>query len=134
MIKALDRPFEDSDRRRAEVSIPSCVKLGLEDFVNEKTKQLFTKFEIDMSFLSSDPDEWNENCHFLDGLKKVKDIQVVNDNAERGVEVCAEAFGLGGGVGPYVLRRRRRRRRQRRSKLRRGADANFGVASSQIPA
>ena len=41
MIKALDRPFEDGDRRRAEVSIPSCVKLGREDFVNEKTKQLF---------------------------------------------------------------------------------------------
>ena len=93
MIKALDRPFEDGDRRRAEVSIPSCVTLGLEDFVNGKTKQLFTKFEIDMSFMSSDPDEWNENCHFLDGLKKVKDIQVVNDNAERGVKLTGDFNG-----------------------------------------
>ena len=46
-----------------------------------------------MSFLSSDPDEWNENCHFLDGLKKVKDIQVVNDNAERGGKLTSDFNG-----------------------------------------
>lgn len=58
----------------------------LSDFVSEKTKQFFSHFGLSSTFLEHDPSTWETTFDFQEGWSFCRDLQVVNDTAERGVK------------------------------------------------
>lgn len=59
-------------------------------FITDSSLQFFDRFDIDKSFLQTDVESWSKNENFLRGLNIVKDLQVVNDTAERTVHLVEE--------------------------------------------
>lgn len=57
------------------------------DFVTINTLKFFERFEISTDFLSSDPMTWTDRVDYNDGLQVCRGIQVVNDTAERAVQM-----------------------------------------------
>lgn len=62
-------------------------ELELDSFVTENAKKFFERFEISTDFLTVDPAQWSELDEYRDGLNICKHIQVVNDTAERAVQM-----------------------------------------------
>lgn len=62
----------------------------LADFANKRSLQLFDKLKINSIFLTTHPNEWNCNEHYISGKKITKNLKVVNDIAERGVKLFEE--------------------------------------------
>lgn len=58
----------------------------LSDFVSHKTKNFFVGFGLSSNFLSLDPLMWEENDEYKAAFEFCRNLQVVNDNAERGVK------------------------------------------------
>lgn len=63
---------------------------SLESFVTKRTANIFSQLMIDDSFLHLPPDEWIKNKAYQDGQRVVRNLQVVNDLAERGVKLCKD--------------------------------------------
>ena len=63
---------------------------NLDHFITDKSILFFDRFNIDKSFLECDVDKWSENTAYLEGLKIVKSLEVVNDIAERNVKRAEE--------------------------------------------
>lgn len=61
--------------------------LCLSDFVTKTTYKFFEILEINHSFLELPPDEWQQNEHFLVGQKRAQNLVVVNDAAERTINL-----------------------------------------------
>lgn len=61
--------------------------LCLSDFVTKITYKFFEILDIDHSFLQLPPDEWQQNEHFLLGQKRAQNLVVVNDAAERTINL-----------------------------------------------
>lgn len=59
----------------------------LSDFVNANTMNFFKRFDISTDFLNEDPETWHEREDYNDGLEICSNLQVVNDCAERGVQL-----------------------------------------------
>lgn len=59
----------------------------LSDFVNVNTLKFFERFDISVDFLNADPESWHEREDYNDGLEICSKLQVVNDCAERGVQL-----------------------------------------------
>lgn len=59
----------------------------MNDFVSVNTLKFFKCFEIDTDFLSADPATWVERDDYNDALELCRNIQVVNDIAERAVKM-----------------------------------------------
>lgn len=59
----------------------------LSDFVNANTMNFFKRFDISCEFLNADPETWHEREDYIDGLETCSKLQVVNDCAERGVQL-----------------------------------------------
>ena len=64
------------------------------DFVSVKSKALFSRLQIDDSFLNEEPSLWSNNTSFQDAKKKVSVLRAVNDTAERAVKMMQEFHGL----------------------------------------
>lgn len=62
----------------------------LDHFVNENTIQFFKRFEVKTDFLSKDPLEWNSDNAYCQARKMLKELQVVNDHAERAVKLMKD--------------------------------------------
>ena len=61
---------------------------SLVDFVGEDCWGFFRILKIDTSFLDSPVSDWPLSAPYLDALKVVVNLCVVNDSAERGVKLC----------------------------------------------
>lgn len=59
----------------------------LSHFVSSETKNFFQRFDICTDFLNTDPSTWPMNVEFNIGLNKCCSIKVVNDSAERFVQL-----------------------------------------------
>lgn len=59
----------------------------LSHFVSSATKNFFQRFDICTDFLNTDPTSWSTNIKFNIGLNKCRCIKVVNDSAERFVQL-----------------------------------------------
>lgn len=66
----------------------------VDEFINEKSAEMFRRFKIDDSFLSCDPENWSSHEAYIDGEKIVKSLRVVNDTAERAVKLMEDYHGL----------------------------------------
>jgi len=64
------------------------VRLG--DFATSRTSNLFSQLDLDRSFLSIPPSQWNDVEAYQIAKRCVQQIKVVNDTAERGVKVFEE--------------------------------------------
>lgn len=64
------------------------VRLG--DFATSRTADFFTRLEIDNSFVSIPPSQWNDNEAYQTAKRRVQWLRVVNDTAERGVKLFEE--------------------------------------------
>jgi len=64
------------------------VKLG--DFATRRTASLLQRLKFGDSFLTLPPEEWCGNKEYIDGRKRVRQLRVVNDTAERGVKLFEE--------------------------------------------
>jgi len=50
--------------------------------------------DIQQDFLNHHPSTWGSNKNFVDGLKRVQNLKVVNDAAERGIALIQSFNGI----------------------------------------
>ena len=65
----------------------------IRDFVSLNAIKFFDILNLPTSFLENDPEQWNENPQFLEGLKIVQGLPATNDFAERGVALMQDFSG-----------------------------------------
>jgi hypothetical protein len=91
MVKNLQRPSFPNSPRRLKIS-NEVAQLNLEDLVTTKTRLIFdvlvengvAKSE---SFLQKEPEQWAEDPNFNDLQFAASQLKVVNDVAERGIDL-----------------------------------------------
>lgn len=64
--------------------------MNLHDFVTENTINFFKRLDIPKEFLNKDASEWDSDREYLDAKVMLSSIEVVNDNAERGVKLIED--------------------------------------------
>ena len=62
----------------------------LADFVTRGSKKFFRVMDINTDFLGSDPAEWYNDESYIAAVRRVENLQVINDFAERGVAMMQE--------------------------------------------
>lgn len=65
----------------------SFSSIELNNFVSSETMKFFDRFEICTDFLQTDPSTWSLNENYIIGRDKCRNIKVVNDCAERCVQL-----------------------------------------------
>ncbi|KAL4092416.1 hypothetical protein QTP88_026917 [Uroleucon formosanum] len=97
MVKALNNEKSTSEMlsttQRIIISPKNANELlekEIEDFVCVKTNNLFKRFAINTDFLKLDPSTWRSNEDFQKLIVLLKKIPVINDVAERGVQLIEE--------------------------------------------
>lgn len=69
--------------------IKTYANKDISDFVTRITFQFFRRFQIGTDFLGKDPSTWKYNKSYLEGLEIVSKLKVVNDTAERGIQLMS---------------------------------------------
>lgn len=88
MVKALK--INSIESKRIEVSLNELKTYNaknISDFVNANTRNFFDRFGISTDFLTADPSKWADREDYKDGLQICSQLQVVNDAAERAVQL-----------------------------------------------
>jgi hypothetical protein len=67
---------------------------SLDDFVSTKSKNLFSRLNIDDSCLQESDSLWKENTAYLNKKSEVTSLKAVNDTAERAVKLMQDFHGL----------------------------------------
>ena len=62
----------------------------LADFATKRTPKLLARLKIQGSFLTYLPEKWSTDERYQQGRQRVKELHVVNDNAERAVKLFEE--------------------------------------------
>lgn len=62
----------------------------LSEFVTANTLKFFDRFGINSAFLEFDPSSWSTKDEYKDAIHICRNIRVVNDAAERGVQLMTE--------------------------------------------
>lgn len=70
--------------------IKSMSNWKLDNFINENTSNFFKRFGISTAFLQEDPSKWNEIAQYKNAKAMLSELQVVNDNSERGVKLMKD--------------------------------------------
>ena len=86
MVNSLKRQGSTSPSTRLTIDVTdlSLQEKNLSFFITSTTRNFFTKLELPMGFLNEAPADWSNNDDYIIGKNYVKDINVVNDNAESG--------------------------------------------------
>ena len=63
---------------------------SIDYFITQKSQRFFERFSINNDFLNMHPSEWKNNENYKNGLKIASGLKVVNDVAERGVQLMEE--------------------------------------------
>lgn len=75
-------------------NIEHYINLGIETFISIESKKLFDRFDISIAFLEKDPLVWENEISYIAGLKKIQNLKIVNDTAERGVKLMTDYNNL----------------------------------------
>jgi hypothetical protein len=67
---------------------------SLDDFVSTKSKNLFSRLNIDDSCLQESDSLWKENAAYLNTKSEVTSLKAVNDTAERAVKLMQDFHRL----------------------------------------
>ncbi|KAK0059918.1 hypothetical protein Bpfe_010777 [Biomphalaria pfeifferi] len=91
MLAAMENaaPEHPPKRPRVETSAFTNSK-GLEQFCTANSMTMFRLLQLQTSFMSKDPSEWDEDETYQCALRTVKRLAVVNDRAERGVALIQD--------------------------------------------
>ena len=65
----------------------------MDGFVSVKSKNLFSRLNLDGSFLQESVSSWEQNTTFVEAKKKVFFLKAVNDTAERAVKLMQDFHG-----------------------------------------
>ena len=65
----------------------------MDRFVSVKSKNLFSRLNIDRSFLQERVSSWEQNATFVEAKKKFYSLKAVNDTAERAVKLIQHLYG-----------------------------------------
>lgn len=84
-MKSVD-PIVKLVNDRSHLKLSDFHQYNLSDFVSEKTKHFFKRFDLSLEFLMYDPSTWETKFDFEEGWSFCKDLFVTNDTAERGVK------------------------------------------------
>ncbi|XP_049308429.1 uncharacterized protein LOC125777466 [Bactrocera dorsalis] len=96
---ALEKEFESNDdngvylRKNVNASIEEMkafISKDLSCFVTQRTRNIFSRLEIDVKFFNLDPSNWCENAEYLKGVQILKNVTAVNDSAERKVKLITD--------------------------------------------
>lgn len=90
MLQAMNRPSEDSASKRRNVDLSKVMELTLPDFVTQSAKKLLESLMQPTDYLSVSPAEWSERPDYQASLRRVRDLRVVNDFAERGIALIQD--------------------------------------------
>lgn len=82
----LKEPTVKLKNGRSYFNLKDFERYSISDFVSEKTKCFFSRFNLSLEFLEFDPSTWETSFEFEEGWTFCKDLFVVNDTAERGVK------------------------------------------------
>lgn len=63
---------------------------SLADFATQRSLKFFEKMKIEASFLELPAATWYQHENYQKGEKRVKLLKIVNDLAERGVQLCEQ--------------------------------------------
>src|SRR6218665_932100 len=97
LVAGLSREATEPNVRGDPIFLKEGIRLG--DFatinVNIETVRLLNQLQIDHSFLSIPPGQWNDLESYQQGKHRVQQLRVVNnDTAERGVKLFEEFNSL----------------------------------------
>nr|CAH7722161.1 unnamed protein product [Callosobruchus chinensis] len=67
---------------------------SLQDFVSDKSTNLFSRLKIDINFLKKPVSTWYEDVTYLQAKRRVLSLRAVNDTAERAVKLIQDFHGL----------------------------------------
>ena len=95
MVKALQREqLHETDEaappKRITIMASNASDRSLESFVTPRTLGFFTKLQISTDFLQHDPEYWLSRDDYMSACTVIQQLQVTNDNAERGVALVQE--------------------------------------------
>ena len=65
----------------------------MDGFVSVKSKNLFSRLNIDISFLQESVSLWEQNATFVEAKKNVFSLKAVNDTAERADKLMQDFHG-----------------------------------------
>jgi hypothetical protein len=85
MVTAMERQECRGLLRRIEVNLDEVLQQRLPDFVTSNTVKLFTALDMPTDFLQLHPSMWETNENYRIALRRITNLKVVNDAAERGV-------------------------------------------------
>lgn len=74
--------------------IKEIVSQDLSQFVTSESLNLFSRFEVSSEFLKLDPNKWETDTHYVQGLNAFSKLIVTNDVAERGVKLIQEYINI----------------------------------------
>lgn len=84
----IDEENNDDCPKRITINLKDIDNLcdkEMDHFITSQSLNFFDRFEINNEFLSTDPSLWSQDERFVAGLRKVKNLKIVNDTAERAV-------------------------------------------------
>lgn len=85
MVLSLDKIAPPNPPRKITVDENKIANQELHHFVTKNTREFFKEMQICEDFLNKDPSFWTEDDNYLKDQKRLWDLKVVNDAAERGV-------------------------------------------------
>jgi len=87
MVKALNNKESQKPEKRVAVDVTasSFYDMTVANFVTKKSLHFFEALNLDASFLTVDPLDWENRDDYRKAAQFVQNIKVVNDLAERGV-------------------------------------------------
>ena len=80
----------DDPQQWVKIDTTKCSAMPTEYFVSKNTRRFFACVYLSQEFLKYDPEERILREDFMENLKTVQLLRVVNDNAERGVALIDE--------------------------------------------
>lgn len=93
MVLALNNQSIKNYKRRAIIEKSDIARITLASFINNNTMTFFKILDLNIEFLKKDPEYWTEDINYINNIKKVKSLTVVNDVAERGVAMAQSYSG-----------------------------------------
>ncbi|GBL76001.1 hypothetical protein AVEN_234316-1 [Araneus ventricosus] len=88
-----EKESTDCDSKRLHFDLKEMTEFThkeLHNFVSKRTSKFFERFKISSDFIARDPANWNSLHDYQHGLTVVRNFTVVNDIAERGVNLIEE--------------------------------------------
>ena len=90
IIQGLTNEGNDDPPMKVQINIQTINDSELNDFVTSKSKVIFQKLNIPISFLDKDPEFWREDDDFHTASTIAHELKVVNDHTEQGVALIQE--------------------------------------------